>query len=259
MGSLTVTEHKGRVLTIEISRPAQLNALNSQVLREIHAALDWAQSDPGIGAVVIRGSGDRAFSAGADLDEIRGLAIDDSQAFIKAGHRTMSAIADSVVPVIAEVDGYALGGGFELMLACHIVVASDRSRFGLPEARIGCIPGFGGTQRLALSVGKPAAMLMMLGGERIDAERAWQMGLLSVPPLAPEDAAAEARRIAELIASGSRRGIANILDAARPAFAEAALAHEAAVAGIAIASRDGQEGINSFAERREPVFERGEE
>ena len=97
---------------------------------------------------MIRGSGDRAFSAGADLDEIRGLGVVEAQQFINAGHRTMSAVARSEVPVIAEVDGFALGGGFELALACHLVVASERSQFGLPEARIGCMPGFGGTQRL---------------------------------------------------------------------------------------------------------------
>lgn len=258
MGSVIETSHDGRVLTIEISRPEQLNALNAQVLREIRDTVEGTRHDTSVGCIVIRGKGERAFSAGADLDEIRALPVEDAQAFIHAGQRTMSAIADSVVPVIAEVDGYALGGGFELMLACHLVVASSRSRFGLPEARIGCIPGFGGTQRLAMSVGKPAALLLMLGGERIDADRAWQIGLLSVPPLAPAEAATEARRLAELIATGSRRGTANILDAARPAFAASALDHEAALAAISIASRDGQEGIISFAERRAPIFEREE-
>ncbi|WP_235579041.1 MULTISPECIES: enoyl-CoA hydratase/isomerase family protein [unclassified Rhodococcus (in: high G+C Gram-positive bacteria)] len=248
------TTRSGRVLTIEITRPKQLNALNTIVLAQMLAAVDDAQHDESLGAIVIRGSGDRAFCAGADLDEIRGLDIEAAQSFIRAGQRTMTAVADSVVPVIADVDGFALGGGFELMLACHLVIASDRSGFGLPEARIGCIPGFGGTQRLAMSVSKPAALLMMLGGERVDADRAWQIGLLSVPPLPPGESAAEARRLAELIASGSRRGIANILDAARPAFRAAALDHEAALAAISIAARDGQEGITSFAERRAPVF-----
>ncbi|OZD11629.1 enoyl-CoA hydratase/isomerase family protein [Rhodococcus sp. 06-156-3C] len=254
MGSVTNVEQLGRVLTIEINRPNQLNALNSTVLSEIRSALERAQHEQTVGAIVIRGRGDRAFSAGADLDEIRGLSVEAAQSFIHAGQRTMSAIADSVVPVVAEVDGFALGGGFELMLSCHVVIASDRSQFGLPEARIGCIPGFGGTQRLAKSVGKPAALLMMLGGERIGSDRAWQTGLLSVPPLPPEDTATQARRQAELIASGSRSGVANILDAARPAFAAAALDHEAALAAISIAGRDGQEGIASFAERRAPTF-----
>ena len=254
MGSLIETQRDGRVLVAEINRPDQLNALNTEVLRLLHELVDEAQDDASVGCIVIRGAGDRAFSAGADLDEIRGLDVTAAQAFIRAGHRTMTAIATSNVPVLAAVDGFALGGGFELSLACHLVVASDRSQFGLPEARIGCIPGFGGTQRLPLSVGKPAAMHLMLTGERIDADRAWQIGLLSVPPLAHDAWRAEVSRLAELMASGSRTGMANILDATRPAVAAPALDHEAALAALSIASRDGQEGITSFAERRPPVF-----
>jgi enoyl-CoA hydratase len=254
MGALVGYELTGRVLVIELNRPRQLNALNSHVLRLLLDLIESAQDDSAIGCIVIRGAGDRAFSAGADLDEIRGLDVVQAQDFINAGHRTQDAIASSKVPVIAAVDGFALGGGFELMLACHLVIASDRSQFGLPEARIGCIPGFGGTQRLPTAVGKPVAMYLMLSGERIDAARAWDAGLLSVPPLSPEDLTAEVDRLSGLIASGSRTGMANILDAARPAVAPAALAHEAALAAISIASPDGQEGISSFAERRPPVF-----
>jgi enoyl-CoA hydratase len=254
MDALIKTERVGRVLVLELNRPSQLNALNSKVLRLILENIEAAQDDASVGCVIIRGTGDRAFSAGADLDEIRGLDVVEAQAFINAGHRTHSAIATSVVPVVAEVDGFALGGGFELMLACHVVVASDRSQFGLPEARIGCIPGFGGTQRLPASVGKPVAMYLLLSGERIDAARAWEVGLLSVPPLPADELPREVARLADLIASGSRTGMANILDAARPAVAPAALAHEAALAAISIASPDGQEGISSFAERRPPAF-----
>ena len=254
MGSVIETSRSGRVLTIELSRPEQLNALNSEVLTLLHDAVAAIQEDDSIGCVVLKGSGEKAFSAGADLDEIRGLGVEEAQNFIRAGHRTMTCVATSAVPVLAAVDGYALGGGFELVLACHLVLASDRSSFWLPEARIGCMPGFGGTQRLPRAVGKPAAMHLLLSGERIDAERAWQIGLLSVPPLSPDDLPAEVRRLAELIASGSRGGMANILDAARRAIAPAALDHEAALAALSIASRDGQEGISSFAERRPPEF-----
>ncbi len=254
MESLIETTREGRVLEITLNRPRQLNALNSEVLRLVAEVIGAAQGDDSVGCVVLSGTGERAFSAGADLEEIRGLGVVDAQAFIHNGHRTMTAIASSNVPVLAHVDGFALGGGFEMMLACHLVVASDRSQFGLPESQIGCMPGFGGTQRLAASVGKPAAMHLMLSGERIDAARAWHLGLLSVPPLAPEAATAEVARLARLIASGSRTGIANILDAARSAVAPAALDHEAALAALSIASGDGQEGITSFAERRTPVF-----
>ena len=254
MGAVIEVARDGRVLTIELSRPQQLNALNTEVLKLVHEAIQDVQDDRKVGCVVIRGAGDRAFSAGADLDEIRGLTVVQAQEFINAGHRTMSAIASSTVPVIAEVDGFALGGGFELALACHLVVASERSQFGLPEAGIGCMPGFGGTQRLPLSVGKPAAMLLLLTGERVDAERAWAIGLLSVPPLSPEDLPSEVARLSTLIASGSRTGMANILDATRAAVAPSSLDHEAALAAICIASPDGQEGISSFAEKRAPVF-----
>ena len=254
MGSVIETSRDGRVLTIELTRPHQLNALNSEVLSLLLSTVDGVQQDSSIGAVIIRGTGEKAFSAGADLEEIRGLGVVEAQEFIHTGHRTMTAIATSTVPIIACVDGFALGGGFELALACHLLFASDRSQFGLPEARIGCMPGFGGTQRLPAAVAKPAAMHLLLSGERVDADRAWQIGLLSVPPLAPGDLDAEVTRLAELIASGSRTGMANILDAARPAIAPAALDHEAALAALSIASRDGQEGITSFAERRAPVF-----
>jgi enoyl-CoA hydratase len=254
MDALIQSARVGRVLVLELNRPGQLNALNSDVLRLILENIEAVQDDSSVGCVVIRGTGDRAFSAGADLEEILGLDVVEAQAFINAGHRTQSAIATSVVPVVAEVDGFALGGGFEMMLACHLVVASDRSQFGLPEARIGCIPGFGGTQRLPASVGKPVAMYLMLSGERIDAARAWEVGLLSVPPLPSDDLPLEVARLANLIASGSRTGMANILEAARPAVAPAALAQEAALAAISIASPDGQEGISSFAERRAPAF-----
>ena len=148
MGSVIETSRDGRVLVIELTRPNQLNALNSEVLSLLREAVESEQRESSTGCVVIRGTGDKAFSAGADLDEIRGLGIVAAQEFINAGQRTMSAIAESRVPVIAEVDGFALGGGFELALACHLIVASERSQFGLPEARIGCMPGFGGTQRL---------------------------------------------------------------------------------------------------------------
>jgi enoyl-CoA hydratase len=251
---MILTSQDGRVLTVELDRPQQLNALNSRVLLRLHETIAAAQTDASVGCIVIRGAGDRAFSAGADLDEIRGLGVVAAQEFIQRGHRTMSSVATSRVPVIAHVDGYALGGGFELALACHLAVATDRSRFGLPEARIGCMPGFGGTQRLSLSVSKPVAMHLLLSGEPIDAHRAWQIGLLSIPPLTVDEATAEVARLAHLIASGSRTGLANILDAAHASTMPAGCDHEAALAALCIASSDGQEGILSFAERRPPIF-----
>lgn len=254
MASLINVRDEGPVRFLTLSRPQQLNALNSVVLGELASELDRVQNDQHIRCVVIRGEGDRAFSAGADLDEIRALSVEDAHDFIRRGHHAISTIEQSAVPVIAAVDGFALGGGFELMLACHVVIASTRSEFGLPETRIGCIPGFGGTQRLGQAVGKPAAYHLMLTGTRIPADRAWEIGLLSVPPLDVEVFEQEIAATASLIASGSRGGLENLMEAARRAFEPAALEHEALLAAKSIASADGQEGITSFAERRAPKF-----
>lgn len=255
MDSVTIHD-EARVRTLTIDRPSQLNALNSHVLDELRRAVLDAQSDSSLGAIVIRGSGERAFSAGADLHEITDLSAEQAHGFIANGHSTMNAVAGSRLPVIAEVDGFALGGGFELVLACHIVLASDRSQFGLPEARIGCIPGFGGTQRLFGAVGKPAAFHLLLTGDRIDAERAWSIGLLSIPPVAADQLPATTEGIARRIAEGSRSGTSLILEAAARAIAPRGLEHEAALAAIAISADDGREGILSFSERRRPRFQR---
>ena len=254
MGSLIEIRDVERVRTITLNRPDRLNALNTSVLGALAEEVDRAATEPSVGCLVIRGAGERAFSAGADLAEISGLDADRAHAFIRRGHRAMTVIEESSVPVLAEVDGFALGGGFELMLACQVVIASDRSQFGLPEARIGCIPGFGGTQRLPKTVGKAAALHLMLTGQRIDARRAWEVGLLSVPPVPAADLRCEVDSTAHLISCGSRTGLANLLEAARQSTAGPALEHEAALAALSIASVDGQEGITSFAERRQPVF-----
>jgi enoyl-CoA hydratase len=143
------------------------------------------------------------------------------------------------------------------MLACHLAVASRDASFGLPEAKIGCIPGFGGTQRLLQTTGKAAAMHLMLTGDRIDAERAWHIGLLSAPPVGVDELHATADALARQVAEGSRTGNQSIVEAARQAVDTRALEYEASLAAIAISSRDGQEGITAFAERR-PVNFRGE-
>ena len=245
---------KGPVRHLTINRPRRLNALNSVVLDTLTGYVETAPRD-GATCVVISGAGDRAFCAGADLEEIDHLDADAAHAFIRRGQRAMNVVEASTVPVIAAVDGFALGGGFELALACHLVVASDRSRFGLPEAKFGCIPGFGGTQRLLTAVGRAPAFHLLLTGEPVDAQRAWEIGLLSVPPVAADELAEHVGALAGRLAAGSRTGTRNILEAARRAARPAALEHEAALAALAIASADGREGIRAFAERRPPAFE----
>jgi enoyl-CoA hydratase len=244
---------KGHVRYLTLNRPERLNALNSAVLDQLTTAVESAPGDR-VRCLVIKGAGDRAFCAGADLGEIDGLGSSDAHQFIRRGHRAMSAIQQSTVPVVAAVDGFTLGGGFELMLSCHIVLASERSSFGLPEAKIGCIPGFGGTQRLFTTVGKAAAFHILLTGYRFDAQRAWEIGLLSVPPIAAENLLDQVGELADQLAAGSTSGTRSILEAALRATQPAALEHEAALAALAIASPDGGEGIRAFAERRKPNF-----
>jgi enoyl-CoA hydratase len=254
--AVVIEDSASGVRFITINRPDRMNALNAEVLGVIESAVAEASSDVNIGCIVIRGEGDRAFCAGADLGEIRGLSSDAAHAFIRHGQRTMSTIEASPIPVVAAVDGWALGGGFELMLACHLVVASDRSRFGLPEAKIGCIPGFGGTQRLMTAVGRAPGFFLLLTGDPIDADRASAIGLLSIPPVSPVGFDAEVAKLADAVAGGSRTGVRSIIEAGMRAAQPAALEHEAALAALAIASADGQEGIAAFAERRSPNFAR---
>lgn len=256
MGAMTLVEDHGRVRIVTISREEQLNALNTELIKDLTTCLQEAQNDDRVGCLVIRGAGERAFCAGADLSEI--LGADQAQAgmFINRGHALMTAIANADIPVIAAVDGWALGGGMELALACHLIIGSTRSRFGLPEAKIGCMPGFGGTQRIFAAVSRPFAMRMLLDGEPVGADEAHQHGLLAFAPIAPGDFEATTLQISTKIARGSRSGQERILRAARLASEPAALEYEAALAAAAISSADGQEGIQAFAEKRTPKFHR---
>jgi enoyl-CoA hydratase len=256
VGPLTIVEDHGRVRIVTISRKPQLNALCTELIDELNSRLDEAENDDRIGCLVIRGAGERAFCAGADLSEILDADHERARLFINRGHALMNAIANADIPVIAAVDGWALGGGMELALACHLIISSSRSRFGLPEAKIGCMPGFGGTQRIFAAVSRPFAMRMLLDGEPVAADEAYHHGLLAFAPIVPHEFEARVLEIATTIARGSRTGQERILRAARLAIEPAALEYEAALAAAAISSADGQEGIRAFSEKRTPTFHR---
>lgn len=256
MGELSLVEDRGRVRIITLNRQKQLNALCTELISELSAHLAEAQCDDGVGCLVIRGAGPKAFCAGADLDEILDADHARAQAFIDRGHALMNAIAGADIPVIAAVNGWALGGGMELALACHLILSSTASRFGLPEAKIGCMPGFGGTQRLFSATTRPFAMRMLLDGRPVTATEAHHHGLLSFAPVSPEEFEAEVDKVAGAIADGSRPGLRRILRAAHLAAEPAALEYEAALAAAAISSPDGQEGIRAFTEKRPPMFHR---
>lgn len=256
-GQAVLRERTERTVTLTINRPEAFNALNEQVLRELRAAVLDAAAEPAVRAVVITGAGDKAFSAGADLKELRSMSAERAHERLSAGQQVMRDIEQAPVPVIAAVNGVALGGGFELVLACAFPVLSTRASLGLPESGLGLMPGYGGTQRLPRVIGSQAAAHLMLTGSRLDAERAYQLGLTPVPPAAPEELAAAAAAVAGTIAAQGPRAVRSILQAlgaGQGAGLEAGLRVETGLAALAVGGTESDEGISAFLGRRTPAF-----
>src|SRR5476651_222342 len=175
-----LTENKGRIQYITINRESKLNALNKDTLDELHTALTAAFSDPETGGLIITGAGTKAFVAGADISGFPALDAEGGKELAREGHsKVFDLIANAPKPVIAAINGFALGGGLELAMACHIRIASDNAKMGLPELTLGLIPGYGGTQRLPQLVGKGKAMEMILTSDMITAADALQQGLVN--------------------------------------------------------------------------------
>lgn len=256
---MTVLEvdRAGAITTLTINRPEAFNALNTEVLTALSEAVSAAAADPGTRAVVLTGQGEKAFSAGADLKEIAAMGPDRAHTVMRFGQQVFRSLEAAPIPVITAVNGLALGGGFELILASTFPVLSTRAALGLPESGLGLIPGYGGTQRLPRAVGSRIAAHLMLTGTRLSAERAFALGLAPVPPVAPEELVSEATRIAETVAEQGPhavRAILHALDVGRDAPLEVALATETGLAALAIAGAESTVGIDAFLERRQPVF-----
>ncbi|MFF0516852.1 enoyl-CoA hydratase/isomerase family protein [Streptomyces sp. NPDC004250] len=253
---LTATD--GAVRIIRINRPEVHNALNAAVLTDLWSAVETAASDPAVRVAVLTGTGDKAFSAGADLREVAGLSPDIAHEAMRHGQRAMRSIERAGIPVIAAVNGVALGGGFELMLACTFPVLSSKASLGLPESGLGLIPGYGGTQRLPRAIGSAAAAHLMLTGSRLDAERAYGLGLTPLPPVAPQALLDTAVTVAARIAGQGPRAVRSILQAletGRDASLDVGLTTETGLASLALAGSESAEGIAAFLERRQTVFE----
>jgi enoyl-CoA hydratase len=250
-------ERDGVVLTATINRPDAYNALNSEVLRALDRMVDEAARDARVRAVVLTGAGQKAFSAGADLKEFDGIGVEDAQAKMRFGQQVMRSIEMAPVPVIAAVNGLALGGGFELVLSCTFSVMSSNASLGLPESSLGLIPGYGGTQRLPMRIGSPAAAHVMLTGTRLSAERAYQLGLCVLPPVAPDELAGTAAETAQAIAEKGPRATRAILTAlglASQGPVEAGLAMETGLASLALVGAESTEGVSAFLEKRPAKF-----
>jgi enoyl-CoA hydratase len=249
-------EQRGHVRYLTLNRPNVLNALNARVFASLRAELANVASDPRTRVVIITGEGDRAFSSGADLDELMELDPVDTRALLEQGQRVLRDLETLGTPVIAAVNGYALGGGFELALACPLVVAAERAQFGLPEVGLGLMPGYGGTQRLPRIVGPQVALRMMLTGQRIDAARAYELGILSQPPVEDGQLLEVVGGLAEEISGCSPRAASLILKSVSASSGlDPGLAHETTLAALAAASGDAAEGVAAFHEKRSPNFE----
>jgi enoyl-CoA hydratase len=255
---VVVTSEPGPVTVLRLNRPAVHNALNAAVLDTLERAVTEIAADPRVRAVVVTGTGEKSFCAGADLAELEGLGPDDGVAAMSRGQRVLRAIEQLPVPVVAAVNGIALGGGFELVLACSFAVASERSSFGLPETGLGLIPGFGGTQRLARAVGAPVARHVITTGARLSAARAYDLGLLVVPPVPVADVLPAALALAgEVAARGpvATRSALRLVGSALDGPLDLGLAAETTAAGLAVSGRESTEGVEAFLGKRAPRFE----
>lgn len=250
-------ERDGFVTLVIIDRPRAHNALNADVIRALRGAVAEASADDACRALIITGSGPKAFCAGADLREIADLTPDQAAIYMREGQAAFRAIEQADVPVIAAVNGLALGGGFELALTATFAIMSTRASMGLPEAGLGLIPGYGGTQRLPRLVGRQLALHLMLTGERLSGERAHQLGLSPVPPVDPDSLIDTALEVAHAVARQGPCAVRAILRAVREGqdgSLEAGLALESGLAALAIASAEAREGVDAFLTRRTPLY-----
>jgi enoyl-CoA hydratase len=254
--SLILQQKFDGILTITIQRPQALNALNAEIIAALADAIDVAQTDGEVRTIVLTGSGDKAFVAGADIKEFADFSGKEGEALAKQGQEILfNRIERSAKPVIAAVNGFALGGGLELALACHIRIASDNARMGLPEVSLGVIPGYGGTQRLPQIVGKGKALEMILSAKMIGAEEAASCGLVNaVVPL--ELLLETASKMARSIMKNSPKAVSTAIQAVLAGYEDGINGFDAEINcfGASFETEDFKEGTQAFIEKRKPKF-----
>jgi enoyl-CoA hydratase len=250
-----LTSIEKNILVITINRPDKMNAINKDVMQELGEAIAELQSDPEIKSAIITGSGAKAFVAGADISQFTGLSVDEGMQVAQKGHDVFNSIERSTKPVIAAVNGFALGGGCELAMACHFRIASENAKFGQPEVNLGLIPGYGGTQRLVQLIGKGRALEALMTGNMIDANTALQYGLVNhvVPS---EELISKAISILELINTKAPLAIAKCIETANAVYDENVdgFKLEVEAFGECFGTEDMKEGATAFLEKRKPSF-----
>ncbi len=249
----------GPVATLFFNRPKALNALNSELFNEVDTALDTIENDSDIRVMILTGSGDKAFVAGADISELAKMNPLQGKLFSRKGQKLFSRIEGLAIPVIAAVNGYALGGGLEAALSCDFIYASEKALFGLPEMNLGLIPGFGGTQRLARLVGSNRAKELIFTAKNLTAQEAFDMGLVN--KITSHDALMNAtKETARLIASKGKTALQSAKEVIHNGLntdLETGCRMESDGFGLTMTNPDAKEGTTAFLEKRKPQFNRG--
>ncbi len=250
-----LTSLENGIFTITINRPDKLNALNRQVLTDLDKALDEVDNNTEIRSVIITGSGPKAFVAGADISEFTGLTKEQGLTLAKRGQDIFFRIENNKKPIIAAVNGFALGGGCEMAMACHFRLCSDNAKFGQPEVNLGLIPGYGGTQRLTQLIGKGRSMEMLVSANMIDANTALQFGLVNYV-VSSAELLDKAKSILAIINSKAPLAVAGCIKAANAVFDESQNGYETEVKEFAdcFVTEDMKEGTSAFLEKRKAVF-----
>lgn len=250
--TLQVSLQEG-VLKITLNRPEVLNALNGQVLRDLDAVFQQIATDDGVKAVILTGSGHKAFAAGADISEINALGESEALSFSRFGQSVFNRIEQCPKPVIAAVNGFALGGGCELAMACHLRIAAENARFGQPEVNLGLIAGYGGTQRLPRLIGRTKALEFLLTADMISANDALELGIVNYV-VTQEELIEKCQEILNKIFVKSPLAIAHTIRAVNHAGTPEGYETEAQSFSKTAASADGKEGTAAFLEKRKPAF-----
>ncbi|WP_300674359.1 enoyl-CoA hydratase-related protein [Soonwooa sp.] len=250
-----ILEKKDRIAVITINRPQSLNALNKPVFTELSAALDSLATDKEVRAIILTGSGEKAFVAGADIKEFMDFDVAQAEALSRDNQNMIfNKIENFNKPIIAAVNGFALGGGLELAMSCHIRYASDNAKLGLPEVTLGLIPGYGGTQRLPKLVGKGIANEMIFSAKMISAQRAKEIGLVN-EVFSQEELLPKTTELAELIAKNSPLAIEKAIEAVNKSDdGKAGFDQEIKSFGALFGLEDKKEGVGAFLEKRKPNF-----
>lgn len=251
-----LTADRGAVRLITVNRPDKLNALNAQTLDALLAAFEAAEAAPEVRCVVLTGAGSKAFVAGADISQMNTLTPVQGRDFSLRGQKLMRRIEKMPKPVIGMINGFALGGGLELAMSCHLRIAADNAKVGQPEVNLGLIPGFGGTQRLLRLAGRAATLELCLAGAPIDAARARELGIVN-RVVAAAELETETMKLADQLAASAPlalRGVLDCVNVGGECGIEEGLEYETAQFGLMFSTDDMREGTAAFLERRKPSF-----